>query len=346
MDLATFIHQRRPQWRKLEELLTHVEGSGLASLGDAAPLTLPSPPGVEGRGKGEGSDARAIEFAQLYRRTASDLNQAQTYITGDATVNYLNDLVARCYLVIYAKNRTEILPTMRRLIREYPVVFRRHFRQFLLASIILAAGVVFGLLASTFDGGTARSFLLPSDMPTIQPGKENPLLSTGILAGFSGYLFRHNVSVSLVAFALGITFGIGTVWMMFENGVIMGALAGVFLEAGHLEAFLTGVLPHGVLEIPACLIGGAGGFVLAQGLLRARPWPRLHELARSGREALWLVAGCIPLLAVAAFLEAVVARAPDWYLDSGLKLATAALFGLAFVAYLVLPGWRTKPMSP
>jgi uncharacterized membrane protein SpoIIM required for sporulation len=98
-----------------------------------------------------------------------------------------------------------------------------------------------------------------------------------------------------------------------------------------------------VLEVPAALLGGAGGFVLAEALLTARPWPRIQELGRRGREALALVAGAVPLLAVAAFLEAVVARAPDVLLDSGLKLVVAAFFGALFVAYLTLVGWRWKP---
>jgi uncharacterized membrane protein SpoIIM required for sporulation len=320
MDLASFIDERRSQWRKLESLLTHVEGSGLGTL----------------------DDVHAVEFARLYRRTASDLNQAQTYIAGDATVRYLNDLVARSYLVIYSGSKIHWWATIWAFVRDYPLVFRRYFGHFLLAAILLAAGVLFGFVAAYYDADVARGFLLPTDMPMIQPGQEGPLQSAGQLAGFSGLLFRHNVSVSLVAFALGITFGIGTAWLMFENGIVLGALAAVFLEAGQVRGFLTGILPHGVLEIPACLIGGAGGFVLAQAVVRARPWPRLEELARTGRKALWLVAGCLPLLAVAAILEAVVARAPDWFLDSGLKLAVAALFGLLFVAYLVLPGWRTK----
>src|SRR5438105_15374453 len=126
MDLATFLHERRPEWRKLEELLTQVEGSGLASLGDE----------------------RAVEFAQLYRRAASDLNQAQTYITGDATVRYLNDLVARCYLVIYAGGRTDLWATLGQLVRDYPVVFRRHVGHFLLATVILAAGAALGFVQS------------------------------------------------------------------------------------------------------------------------------------------------------------------------------------------------------
>jgi uncharacterized membrane protein SpoIIM required for sporulation len=171
-------------------------------------------------------------------------------------------------------------------------------------------------------------------------------MSTGELASFSGLLFRHNLSVSLVVFALGLTLGLGTLWLTFENGVLAGALGAVFFEAGKEREFYTGILPHGVLEIPAILIGAAGGLLLAQGLIRARPWPRLEEMARTGKEALWLVSGCVPLLAVAAFLEAVVARAPDAVLDSGFKLVVAALFGLCFVAYLFLLGWGNKPEEP
>ena len=81
MNLTAFLTKRRPEWRQLEEVLRRVEGSGLGSL----------------------DEDQAIEFGQLYRRAASDLNQAQTFVSGDATVQYLNDLVARCYLVIYAK---------------------------------------------------------------------------------------------------------------------------------------------------------------------------------------------------------------------------------------------------
>ena len=76
MDLSTFLHERRPAWRRLEELLDRAEGSGLACL----------------------NEDEAVEFGNLYRRAASDLNQAQTFVSGDATVRYLNDLVARAYL--------------------------------------------------------------------------------------------------------------------------------------------------------------------------------------------------------------------------------------------------------
>jgi uncharacterized membrane protein SpoIIM required for sporulation len=326
-DLTTFLEQKRPEWRRLEVLLQRVEGSGLGAL----------------------EDGEAVEFGQLYRRASSDLNQAQTFVSGEATVQYLNDLVARCNLAISARTRVDWWGLLRYLFWEYPAVFRRHFGYFLLALLLFAAGTVFGFAASYFDP-SSRAFLLPSDLPTIRPAEESegeqaPLQSTGRLAGFSSFLFMHNVSVTLVAFALGMTVGIGTAWLMFYNGIMLGALGAVFLEAGQLTAYATGVLPHGVLEIPAALLGGAAGFVLASGMLRARPWPRLEEMGRSGKQALLLVSGCVPLLAVAALLEAGVARAPDWFLSGGLKLAVAGIFALLFAIYVFLLGWR-KPADP
>src|SRR5262249_57470980 len=124
------------------------------------------------------------------------------------------------------------------------------------------------------------------------------------------FLFTHNVQVTLLAFAAGITFGIGSAWLVFYNGLGMGALGAVFLQADQGLAFATGILPHGVLEIPAMLLGGASGLMLGQALIQARPWSRIDELIRRGADALFLVWGCVPLLAVAALLEAAVAPPP------------------------------------
>ncbi len=316
MDLATFIHERRPEWRKLEETLQLVEGSGLAAL----------------------DDEQAVEFGRLYRRAASDLNRAQTFVSGDATVKYLNDLVARCYLVIYGKSKVDVGGVLRHLFWGFPAVFRRQLGPVLLATALFAGGFLFGFLASYLDP-SSRSFLLPADMPTIEPGKPVPRQTSAEFMAFSSHLFTNNMSVSLVAFALGMTLGVGSAWLLFYNGVAAGALGAVFLQAGAGMEFATGILPHGVLEIPAAIIGGAAGFVLARGMIRARPWPRLEELARSGKEALLLVAGCFPLLVVAAVLEAGVARAPDWVVSSPVKLAVAGVFAVVFLVYTLLLGW-------
>src|SRR5262249_58903734 len=94
------------------------------------------------------NDEQAAEFGRLYRRVASDLNQAQTFVSGDATVQYLNDLVARCYLVIYARTRFDLRAFLRHLLLGFPAAFR-HFRwRVALALIFVAAGGLFCALAA------------------------------------------------------------------------------------------------------------------------------------------------------------------------------------------------------
>src|SRR4051812_8144740 len=175
MNLTTFLEQRRPEWKALEALLEHVEGSGLAAL----------------------DDDQAVEFGRLYRRAASDLNQAQTFVSGEATERYLNDLVARAYLAIYGKSRVDLWAPLRYLVREYPAVFRRCLPQLLLATALFAGGTLFGFVGSRYDAEVARAYLLPTDMPVIQPsrdgeGEQAPVQTTGEFTAFSSHLFTNN----------------------------------------------------------------------------------------------------------------------------------------------------------
>ena len=96
-------------------------------------------------------ESQAIEFGRLYRCAASDLNQAQTFVRGDATVQYLNDLVARCYLVIYTKTSVDLWGLLRYLFWGYPAVFRRNLRPVMLATALFFAGFLLGFLASYYD---------------------------------------------------------------------------------------------------------------------------------------------------------------------------------------------------
>src|SRR5262245_46002493 len=133
MDLETFLRQRRPDWKRLEEVLAEVEGSGLGALDDDG----------------------AVEFGQLYRRAASDLNQAQTFVSGEATERYLNDLVARAYSAIYGRRKANPWAFVRHLFRGYPAAFRRCLPEFGLAVLLFALGTAFGYLASYYDKAVA-----------------------------------------------------------------------------------------------------------------------------------------------------------------------------------------------
>ena len=88
--------------------------------------------------------------------------------------------------------------------------------------------------------------------------------STQTEAAFSAQLIRHNIEVALLAAALGVTFGIGTALLLFENGVLLGAVAVRYTQQGFGLFMSAWLLPHGVFEIPSILIAGQAGFYLAR----------------------------------------------------------------------------------
>jgi uncharacterized membrane protein SpoIIM required for sporulation len=322
MDLEHFIKERKPAWRRLEAMLAQVEGSGLRSL----------------------NDEEAIRFGQLYRRAASDLNQAQTFLTGDDIVGYLNRLVARGYLAIYGGAwQVRFGKVLVACWRGYAQALRRHFGMLCVATGLTLAGAALAFVLLRFDPSFIE-YVMPESFNTIRPDEDGGdggggrSMSGDEITAFSGMLFFNNTRVTLFAFALGLTFGIGTCYLLFYNGLILGAIALQFWKAGQLTSFLAEVLPHGVLELPAIMIGGAAGLILARGMIVARPWSRMDEMIRSGREALIVVMGTVPLLAIAAVLEAGVARLPRGVLGDWAKLTIASTVGLLFVTYGVLAG--------
>src|SRR5207237_5585928 len=89
----------------------------------------------------------------------------------------------------------------------------------------------------------------------------------GEKTSFSAFLMTHNTRVSIFTLALGMTWGVGTILMLFYNGVILGAVAVDYLLAGETKFLVGWLLPHGSFEIPAILIAGQAGLILGAALI-------------------------------------------------------------------------------
>ena len=153
----------------------------------------------------------------------------------------------------------------------------------------------------------------------------------GIKPLASSAIMTNNMSVGFTTFALGITGGIGTIYMMAFNGLLMGVIGMACWFSGMSLQLWSFVAPHGVLELPAIFIAGGAGLRIAQGLLFPGILPRRESLSRSGLEAVKLLLGTIPILIIAGLIEAFVSPTA---MAMSLKFSMAAALFVLLAVYL------------
>jgi uncharacterized membrane protein SpoIIM required for sporulation len=145
------------------------------------------------------------------------------------------------------------------------------------------------------------------------------------------------VRVAFNAFALGITAGIGTCFILLVNALMLGGMMALFANHGLGGEFVVCIMPHGILEIMAVLIAAAAGLRLGLSLAIPGRLTRGASLRAGGREALSLVLGTIPMFVVAGTIEGFVTPS---HMPDGIKVAIGVVAATAAVLYLLLAGHR------
>src|SRR3989454_899201 len=318
IDLQRFVAAERPRWLELERALDKLEAEPNHRM------TL----------------AELQHFHLLYERTAADLAKMITFSSEPETRRYLENLIARGYGEIHEtrERRRRIFP-LKWFFQTLPQTFRRHIRAFWMSLAITLAGSAFGGFALALDPA-AKPALMPFSHLLQDPKKrvaEEEKATQDRLAGqktsFSAFLMTHNIKVSIFTLALGMTWGFGTIIMLFYNGIMIGAIAVDYARAGQTKFLLGWLLPHGVVEIPAILIAGQAGLILALALIgwgkRISLQARLREVSQ---DLVTLIFGLGLLLVWAGFVEAFLSQYHEPVIPYSAKIA----FGLVELGVLIL----------
>ena len=325
VDLDKFIARERPHWERLEARLNRLDADPDQRM-----------PFEEVR-----------EFHYLYRRTASGLAQIATYATDPQIRIYLENLVGRAYSEIYTiRSQAARFRPWRWMWRSFPQTFRRHLAPFLLSTAILLTGGVFGALAVALDSD-AKPVLVPfshlagdpSERVAREEATDGHKRLDGHMAQFSSHLMTLNTKVAILAMALGMSWGIGTVLLVFYNGAILGAVVLDYLRAGQ-GVFVAGwLLPHGAFEIPAILIGSQAGLVLAGALIgRGRPVTMRVRLQGVRGDLVTLIGGCALMLVWAGLVEAFFSQYHAPVLPYEFKIGFGVLELILLTLFLALAG--------
>ena len=317
IDLSKFFQGERRTWTELEQILDRLENDPRSRLD------------LEG--------ARRLHY--LYQRTAADLARVQTFAAEPEIRRYLEALVLRAYGEIHeTRERSMRFAPWRWLTQTFPRTFRRHLAPLGLSVAVTLAGCLFGGIAVAIDPDAKEAVMPFANLvgdPARRVAREESATEdrlAGKKATFSAYLMQNNIRVSILALALGMTWGVGTLLLLFTNGVTLGAVAVDYVLAGQTTFLLGWLLPHGVIEIPAILLAGQAGFLLARALVgRGDRLPLPARLRRIGPDLLTLIAGVGLMLVWAGLVEAFLSQYHEPFLPYAFKIA----FGVVELALLV-----------
>lgn len=309
MISTRWLEKRKPYWTRLEFLLDQSKKSGFRTLGRS----------------------ELQELGLLYRQIAADLATLREDRGSIHFARYLNQLLARAHNIIYSAHKTSPSAVLDFFVATYPRVFRRNLSFVAIALLLFAGGALVGSWLTYRDPDFKLQILGPHMVQTIEKREMWTHSIVGIKPVASSAIMTNNISVGFLTFAFGITAGLGTIYMLIFNGLMLGVIGMACHLSGMSLKLWEFVAPHGVLELPAIFIAGGAGLRIAAGLLFPGYLPRKESLVRAGTEAVQLLLGSIPILVIAGVIEAFVSPTG---LATKLKFSMAGALFVLLLAYL------------
>ncbi|MEP6900418.1 MAG: stage II sporulation protein M [Actinomycetota bacterium] len=313
--MSRFINERKNNWQRLEDLLSLIEGASLRGL----------------------SRVEVREFGELYRRAATDLAIARAETRDPKLVNYLNSLVIRAHGKIYRAESQGGNLLWQFFTKDFPRTFRRNWRYIALAFAVFTFFAIASFALCYFNTDFSDHLGLTEIAYRARDNQQwwkqlNDANQIG-----SSQILTNNILVSLMAFAYGAFFGIGTIYVLIMNGLSIGGVLGVCYRVNpafgnELVTFMVG---HGVIELSCIFIAAGAGMLIGYSMINPGDRTRVDALKKNGLEAVRLVIGCAILLVLAGIIEGFLSPSnlPAW-----VKIGTGISTGIAMYSYLFLVG--------
>jgi uncharacterized membrane protein SpoIIM required for sporulation len=328
IDLQKFITEERPFWSELEAVLEKLEKRPELRL----------------------SLSRLERFHYLYQRVSGDLGKIKTFSAEPNTLVYLESLVARAFGEIHeTRQKPHRFAPLHWIFSTFPQTFRKHVRSFWICLAAMLVGGAFGGFVIVADPASKEVLLPfshlhgdPSERVAKEEAADDDRLA-GTKSSFSSYLMTHNTKVSIFTLAMGITWGIGTLIMLFYNGVILGAVALDYMLAGETPFLLGWLLPHGAIEIPAIILAGQSGLVLAGALIGwGKSISLKARLRKISADLVTLIMGVAVMLIWAGIVEAFFSQYHEPVISYEAKIGFGTLELILLVLFLARSGRKRR----
>ena len=286
-----------------------------------------------------------LRLGTLYRQATADLALARRRFAGDPVTERLERLVTSAAALVYERPRGR-RGVVAFLAEDYwRLVAARRWEVTWAALLLLLPGLA-GATWAILRPEAAAMFLPPEFQWVASAETTAQGLGTVGLAGFSTFVFTNNIRVALLSFALGVTFGVGTAWVVLQNGFMIGAVVGLGVAAGNAGLVAAATVAHGLLELSALVVAAAAGLSVGRAMLRPGTKTRRAAMAAEARDAFLIAAGTAPWLVLAAVVEGYVSRTGlDWPVTVPVGVVLAAMFWLAVAVLGVRAQRRARRLA-
>lgn len=279
------------------------------------------------------------EMSNLYVEISDDLSFAQTFYPNSNTVDYLNMLAQAAHRKIYKSQKESSYRLITFFTKEFPLFFYKYQKQLLLTFIVFTVFALMGALSSSTDSSFARAILgdtyVDMTLKNIEQGDPMAVYKQHTQMNMFLGITINNIKVALIAFILGVLLGVGTLYIIMTNAVMLGAFQYFFYERGIFWESVRTIWIHGSIEISVIIVAGCAGLVLGRSILFPGTYSRLNSFTRGMKDGLKIIVSTIPFFIIAGFLESYVTRhteMPDW-LAVFIILASMALILFYYVFY-------------
>lgn len=310
MTEEQFIQINSSTWKELETLFLRINKKGIKSL----------------------SSSEVKRFLHIFRLSSHHLAYVRTHYPKSNLAVYLNGLVGKSHSHVYAVKKISPGGFVKYIYYGFPKLLREYGLYILSSFGFFALGGLIAMLMVSLNVDNANFFLPQEVIDSISSGKMGggqwnyPLVSSLIMV--------NNISVALRAFVFGITLGLGTIYVLFQNGALLGALTTLVYLHGDPVNYWSLILPHGIIELTAIFISGAAGLIIAKSILLPGEYSRKHSLINGAKRAISLIMGVVVMLIIAGIIEGFFTPLE---IPAVSKLIFAAVTGVILVGYFAIP---------
>lgn len=289
------------------------------------------------------------KLSDLYIEITDDLSYAKTFYPNSNTVKYLNSIASDAHQKIYTNRKEGKNRIIGFFTNEFPLEFYKYQKQLFITFLVFAFFVLVGAFSASEDGDFVRLILgdayVNKTLENIEKGDPMAVYKqAGEMKMFLG-ITLNNIRVAMYAFLLGILFSVGTLYIMMQNGIMLGSFLYFFYDKDLFWESTRTIWIHGTIEISVIVIAGCAGLVLGNGLLFPGTYSRLDAFKKSVKAGLKIMISTIPFFIVAGFLEGFVTRhteMPDWFA----VLIISISLSIIIFYYVIYPIQLTKQNQP